>query len=94
MTRDEIIYMAKASGWLSEYDTTTGFVAEAAFKFAAMVASAERRRHVWTQSHWTEYEQNIVAAERERLAKLFDDRDKSIGFYEPHEPAEIIRGQA
>jgi hypothetical protein len=94
MTREEIIYMAKASGWLSEYDSTTGFVAEAAFKFAAMVASAERRRLAWTQEQWFEYENKIAAIERERLAKLFDDRDKGIGFYEPHEPAEIIRGQA
>lgn len=34
-----------------------------------------------------------AAAERERLAKVFDERDKGIGFYDPHEPAEIIRGQ-
>lgn len=27
----------------------------------------------------------------EEVAKVFDSRDKSIGFYEPNEPAEIIR---
>jgi hypothetical protein len=39
-----------------------------------------------------------VAAERERIAKHFDARDRGpdgkpigIGFYDPHEPAEIIR---
>jgi len=34
--------------------------------------------------------------EREACAKVFEDRDNGIGFYEPHEPAEIIRarGQA
>ena len=34
--------------------------------------------------------------ERETCAKLFDDRNTGTGFYEPHEPAEIIRarGQA
>jgi len=31
---------------------------------------------------------------RERLAKVFDARDTGTGFYEPHEPAEIIRGEA
>ena len=36
----------------------------------------------------------VASAERERLAKVFDELDKGIGFYDPHEPAEIIRGQA
>lgn len=35
----------------------------------------------------------VAAAERERLAKVFDERDKDIGWYDPGEPAEIIRGQ-
>lgn len=34
----------------------------------------------------------LLAAERERIAVHFDSRDKdSGGFYEPHEPAKIIR---
>jgi len=36
----------------------------------------------------------LAQHERERLAKVFDELDKGIGFYDPHEPAEIIRGQA
>jgi hypothetical protein len=36
----------------------------------------------------------VAQHERERLAKVFDKLDKGIGFYDPHEPAEIIRGQA
>jgi hypothetical protein len=36
----------------------------------------------------------VASTERERLAKVFDELDKGIGFYDPHEPAEIIRGQA
>jgi hypothetical protein len=38
----------------------------------------------------------VAEHERERLAKVFDELDKGIGFYDPHEPAEIIRarGQA
>jgi hypothetical protein len=34
-----------------------------------------------------------VKAEREACAKVFDDRNNGIGFYEPHEPAEIIRAK-
>jgi hypothetical protein len=40
MTRDDIIRMAREAGWISEYDSPTGFCAEAAFKFAALVATA------------------------------------------------------
>jgi hypothetical protein len=28
----------------------------------------------------------------EEVARVFDELDKGIGFYDPHEPAEIIRG--
>ena len=28
----------------------------------------------------------------EEVARVFDKLDKGIGFYDPHEPAEIIRG--
>jgi hypothetical protein len=43
MTQDDIIFMARASGWMSEYESSIGFSAEAAFKFASLVASAERK---------------------------------------------------
>jgi hypothetical protein len=33
----------------------------------------------------------VAAKEREVCAKLFDDRNTGTGFYDPHEPAEIIR---
>ncbi len=36
----------------------------------------------------------VAEHERERIAKMFDKRDKDIGWYDPSEPAEIIRGQA
>ena len=43
----------------------------------------------------------LLAAESERIARHFDARDRGkdgkplgIGFYEPHEPAEIIRALA
>ena len=39
------------------------------------------------------FAKQVAEYERERLAKVFDELDKGIGFYDPHEPAEIIRGQ-
>jgi hypothetical protein len=37
----------------------------------------------------------VAAHEREECAKLFDARDSgSGGYYEPHEPAEIIRARS
>jgi hypothetical protein len=37
-----IIEMAREAGWMHEYDSPTGFIAEAAFKFAALVREDER----------------------------------------------------
>ena len=42
MNRDDIIRMARESEWLGPYESPTGFSAEAAIKFAALVAAAER----------------------------------------------------
>jgi hypothetical protein len=43
-------------------------------KFAELIAAEERNR-TWTQSHWTEYERKIVAAEREACAKVCEYLD-------------------
>ena len=40
--------------------------------FEALVRADERNK-VWSQKHWTEYEQAIVAAEREACAKVCDE---------------------
>ena len=42
MNREDIIRMALEAEVLSKYESPTGFCAEAALKFAALVASAER----------------------------------------------------
>ena len=42
MNREDIIRMALEAEVLSKYESPTGFCAEAAVKFAALVASAER----------------------------------------------------
>lgn len=35
----------------------------------------------------------LLDEENEACAKMFDDRDTGTGFYEPHEPAEMIRAR-
>lgn len=46
----------------------------------------------WDRSAFDAYISAAVAAERERIAQEFDRRDAGVGgFYDPHEPAEIIR---
>jgi hypothetical protein len=51
----------------------------------------------WVGTQSTEFLERfatlVASAELERLAKVFDELDKGIGFYDPHEPAEIIRGK-
>ena len=42
MNREDIVRMALEAEVLSKYESPTGFCAEAAVKFAALVASAER----------------------------------------------------
>ena len=42
MTREDIIRMARESEWLSQYDSSTGFSAEVAIRFAELVAAHER----------------------------------------------------
>ena len=42
MTQDEIIEMARQTGCLGPYESSTGFSAEVAIKFAKLVAAKER----------------------------------------------------
>ena len=42
MTKEDIIRMARESEWLSKYDSSTGFSAEVAIRFAELVAAHER----------------------------------------------------
>jgi hypothetical protein len=62
-----------------------------------MVHEVYGEERYWTEKQLLQLKALTVlvrADERERLAKVFDELDKGIGFYDPHEPAEIIRGQA
>jgi hypothetical protein len=40
----QVINMAREAGWMHEHDSETGFVAEAAFKFAELVRAEEREK--------------------------------------------------
>jgi len=42
-------------------------------RLVALVRADERNR-TWTQEHWTDYERNIAATEREACAKLIESR--------------------
>jgi len=70
--RSEVIEMAKEAGVSAADALAFGhypFEIDQLEHFAALVAAAERNR-TWTQDHWTEYERNIAAAEREACAKV------------------------
>ena len=78
MTQDEIIEMAKQAGF--ELDDSLAFEPEVVWYIG--------------QGQLEAFAQLVAAKERERLAKMFDARNTGTGFYEPHEPAQIIRGEA
>lgn len=95
MNRDDIIRMAREAtkeapreDWNS---TAWVFGDETLENFAALVIANHPPQSFMT---WQEGYEAGKQAERERLAKVFDERDKDIGWYDPGEPAEIIRGQA
>jgi hypothetical protein len=71
MTKDEVIQLAVKAGLIRVGDGWTephrwGLAELEAF--ASLVASAARNM-TFTQAHWTDYEESIVAAEREACAK-------------------------
>ena len=85
MTRDDIIRMSRQADWLHEHDSTTGFVAEAAFKFAALVAAPLQERIQLLYEQLGEAEKQLdaqyqmgVEAEREACAKVCDDTFYSV----------------
>jgi hypothetical protein len=65
MNTERIRELAKQAG--DDWDHTLESDKEFLKKFAELIAAEERNR-IWTQSHWTEYERKIVAAEREACA--------------------------
>ena len=61
-----IMEMAREAGLCTWLKPPEYFV-ERIEAFAALVRADERNR-TWTQEHWTEYERNIAAAEREAIS--------------------------
>lgn len=88
MTQDEIEHMWKVASNNPNHDTN--WHDPVVIAFAKLVAAKERAEFA---VHAVDIARRAVAEEREACAKLFEDRDNGIGFYEPHEPAEIIRAR-
>ena len=98
MTDEEIIEMAKEAK-LPHYWETGDIVCFDEVRHFAKLVAAHTLMNIDPSKFIGGYREGFeagVAKEREACAKLFDNRDNGIGFYEPHEPAEIIRarGQA
>ncbi len=90
----DIIRMAKEagmSGMLTDVVCTHAELERFAELVAAHTLSKIDPRSFMS---WQEGYEAGKLAEREACAKLFDDRDNGIGFYEPHEPAEMIRARS
>jgi hypothetical protein len=82
MNREQIIQMAREArididAWEPLYESDS-----AGFRVCAC-----------THEELERFAKLVAEHEREACAKLFDDRDNGIGFYEPYEPAEIIRAR-
>ena len=58
-------------------------------KAGALIEITQEKDLLWLER----FTEMVAAKEREACAKLFEDRDDGIGYYEPYEPAEIIRAR-
>ena len=76
MTNDELISLAREAGMLDFSEPSdSDLLLGELERFASLVAAAERER---------------IACEFDRRA-VYADGTPSSGWYEPHEPAEIVR---
>lgn len=66
----DTIDMAREAGFTTSKDEW--IFTELLKAFEALVRADERNK-VWSQKHWTEYEQAIVQAEREACAKVCEN---------------------
>ena len=64
-----IIEMAREAGWMHEHDSETGFVAEAAFKFAQLVSANEREACAKVCDRMAQRTQDIRSAALESAAE-------------------------
>ena len=97
MTQDDLIEM-----WHKAWPNKGSYVRASAQDLEAFAKLVEAKAIVEENNRLRELfirhtELAVIMAkaeERERLAKVFDARNTGTGFYEPHEPAQIIRGEA
>ena len=77
MTQDEIIRLAKEAGFEVDKNhdvwITDGYWFKEIKHFANLIIEAERKRKAWDARHWTEYEHDVAAAERESCAKMLSE---------------------
>ena len=87
----DILRVCKVAGHDGDFNVV-GFIA-LCDRLKQLGAEEERKEFA---VHAVDIARRAIAEEREACAKLFEDRNNGIGYYEPHEPAEIIRarGQA
>ena len=78
MTREDIIRMARESEWLSKYDSSTGFSAEVAIRFAELVAAHEREKCAETVEKLLDETKNCFVTEsaEHKLVKNISDQFK------------------
>jgi hypothetical protein len=107
MTREDIIRMARESEWLSKYESSTGFSAEVAIRFAALVAAHEREKVVqWMmergyatghgdtiQDLIKEVEWQVSELENEACAKVAENIISDLGYVQAKYSAADIRAR-
>ncbi len=83
MTQDEIIFMARASGWISEYESSTGFSAKAAITFAKLVEENVRRTmNEEAKAHLEELRKNFNAESAELRLHMWSQEKQAPAPYE------------
>jgi len=88
MTREEILQIGRKAGALIETAQEKDLLWLE--RYTELAIAKEREEFA---VHAVDIARRAVAEEREACAKLFEDRDNGIGYYEPREPAEIIRAR-
>jgi len=73
MTRDQIVKWVEEAGIIPPGWGATENQWCSLERFAQLIVAAERQRKAWNAEYWTEYEQDVAAAERERIAKMLTD---------------------
>jgi len=69
LNKDDIIRMVREVADKDKVDPMHNDMVTLTVDELNRLLAAERNR-TWTQDHWTEYERNIAAAEREACAKV------------------------